>query len=107
MISAVFCEPGSVLKMKEREKDRILMTTLETMVASGVATHRYDLKRKVDEFRCTERLTRHWEWFFPGAQLSFDSSERQIVEISGNRSRYINKNWAVVDKMDPPPPWPD
>jgi hypothetical protein len=107
MISAVFPDSKKLFGLKDRKKDRILMTTLETMVASGVATHRYVVKREVDEFLCTKRLIRHWGWFFPGAQLSFDPSERQAIEISGSRSRYFKENWGAVDKNDPPPPWPD
>jgi hypothetical protein len=105
---SLFCGPESVMELVDESnesKDHALMFILEGMVASGAATHRYDVKEKVDEFSCTERLIQNWGWVFPGDTLGVSGADWYIIHISGDRSRFFNSEWLVEDKEDPTP-WP-
>jgi len=108
-LGSLFYGPERVMELvdenSKESKDHALTFILEGMVASGAATHRYDVKEKVDEFSCTERLIQNWGWVFPGDTLGVSGADWYIIHISGDRSRFFNSEWLVEDKEDPTP-WP-
>jgi hypothetical protein len=109
VLGSLFYGPERVMELvdenSKESKDHALTFILEGMVASGAATHRYDVKEKVDEFSCTERLIQNWGWVFPGDTLGVSGADWYIIHISGDRSRFFNSEWLVEDKEDPTP-WP-
>jgi hypothetical protein len=110
-MGSLFFGPESPLELvdenSDESKEQALMTILELMVYSGAATHRYDAKKRVDEFSCTERLIKHWGWVFPGDTLGVSRADSYMIHIRGDRSRFFNSGWLVGDKDNPPPAWPN
>ena len=94
-LGSAFDEPDSRLKLKDqqvRAKERAVIAILETMIASGSVRHRYNANRKVEEFRSSESLVRHWKRDFPHVAQIVDPTETIIVKIRGKRSRFADKN---------------
>jgi hypothetical protein len=109
VLASVLHGPQASVKFDEKNgslQERAVMCVLEGMVASGAAEHRYDETREVDEFNSTDRLIQNWSWVFPGDEYCIDRSERQILEMRGKRSRYLNKRWLAPDQSNPIPSWP-
>lgn len=90
----------------DQTRDFTLMAALESAVMMGAMSHHFDARRKVDVFQATSRLIKHWSWMFPGDQLEADCEDVRLIELSGRRSRYFTKEWAMFDASDPPPAWP-
>jgi hypothetical protein len=93
-------------KFDDQSREDMTMGLLESMVACGAATHRYNEQDDADEFSATERLIRNWSHVFPGDVFNIDQSERTCVEFSSVRSRYFNADWLSAKGIGPLPDWP-
>lgn len=88
-------------------KETVVMSLLTGLVVSGGATHRFLRRRKIDEFRATERLIKHWNWMFPGTVLLVDPAEMFYTRIKRHRLTYFSDGWDQQKPNNPPPPWPN
>ncbi len=96
-------------KCDDQFREDMTIALLESMVACGAATHRYNEHDKIDEFSATERLVRNWSHVFPGDEFNIDQSEKSCFEFSGTRTRYFNAEWLApkkLKKLGPLPDWP-
>jgi hypothetical protein len=108
VLASILYGPQASVKFDDnnaRLQERAVMRVLEGMVASGVAEHKYDDAREVDEFNSTDQLIRNWSWTFPGDVYRIDHSERQTLKLHGKRSRYFNERWLAQDRRDPVRGW--
>lgn len=88
-------------------KEKVVMSLLTGLVVSGGATHRFLRRKKIDEFRATERLIKHWNWMFPGTVLLVDPAEMIYTRIKRHRLTYFSDGWDQPNPNNPPPPWPN
>lgn len=87
-------------------KEEVIMAMLTGLVVGGLATHRFIRREKLDEFRATQRLIKHWSWLFAGSILQVeDTSEMSYISIERHRSHYFGVGWDKPDPDAPPGYW--
>lgn len=88
----------------ERATERVFLSVLQSLVLMGAITHRYNSKKKRDEFTCTDKL---FEQVCPGEVRDPSRVEWHGMRINGSRSQHFPEGWAEPDEDDPPPMWPE
>jgi hypothetical protein len=110
MITSLFYAKDSTFELtgdlREKDKEEIFISVLKSMVRSGSAQYRYRSSDKVDEFRSTDKLIKNWGWLFNGASLQVNRFKYQIMDVSGNRSRFFDNGWQTTDSDNPYSAWP-
>jgi hypothetical protein len=62
-------------------RERAVTIALKALINSGLIRHRYNAKRKIDEFRSTQALILQWERDFPELEQVVAPTEVISVEI--------------------------
>jgi hypothetical protein len=79
---------------------RAAKTAFKTMIAAGLIRHRYDPRRRMEEFRATEALTQQWRKEFPEVADLVEPTEVIVMELDGNRSEFCwTPMWGALDRQ--------
>ena len=87
-----------------KTKEECFVSLLQSGVRMGALSYQNDQCRKLHRFLSTDKLIRHWGWFFPGAELTASREDRFEVKLSKAGRKLFKGNWQT--EGEEPPPWP-